>query len=193
MTTSILPSNQEAAQLNYEFVEMVLPHIRNVVSHHWSAVMVYTIAPQQPDVFAAHAFTPGSTLGLRTGEAMPMFAAWGMEVQRQRRDIRNGYKRFGPIAETDQNGGVATAGALTNLNLLRNAMNLPLELTYQEGGSTASMVIVKRVKYIPDPERPTRYAYRIPIGGDPLVYYTANQWVYDRLTTQNTRKIGRGA
>lgn len=193
ITTSLLPSNEEAANLNAEFITDVLPRIRALLHTSWTANMVYTIAPQQVDVFAAFPFTAGSTPGLRGGDALPLFVAWGLETSRQRRDIRNGYKRFSPISELDQTGGQPVGGILGLLNDLRNALNANLELEYGGGGSTASMVIVKRVRYNPDPERPNYWSYRIPGPGDPLVYYEANQWVFDRITTQNTRKIGVGS
>lgn len=193
ITTSLIATNEEAFNLNVEFIENVLPAIRGVVSVLYQANALYTIAPQAPDVFAAYSWAPGSMLGLRAGDALPSYVAWGFETVRQRRDIRNGYKRFGPVTETDQSAGGPTAGMLPVLNTLRNAMNANLELEYGGGGSTASMVIVKRVRYNPDPEDPDKWSYRIPVAGDPLVYYEANQWVFDKMTTQNTRKVGRGA
>lgn len=193
ITTSLIATNEEAFNLNVEFIENVLPAIRGIVSVQWQALGLYTIAPQAPDVFAAYAWTSGTMPGLRAGEALPPYVAWGFETARQRRDIRNGYKRFGPVSEADQSGGNPVAGAMAGLTAMRNAMNANLELEYGGGGSTASMVIVKRVRYNPDPEQPDKWSYRIPIAGDPLVYYEANQWVFDRMTTQNTRKIGRGS
>lgn len=193
LTTSLVASIQEAFNLNTVFMSDVLPHIRGILSATWQANTIYTIAPQQPDVFAAWAFTPGSTPGTRAGEALPIYNAWSFETIRQRRDIRNGYKRFGPMSEADQSGGNPTAGALPQLTAARNALNANLELEFGGGGSTASMIIVKRVRYNPDPERPDHWSYRLPGPGDPLVYYEANQWTFDRMTTQNTRKIGRGS
>ncbi len=193
VTTSLLASNQEAFDLNTEFSTEVLPFITAVLHLSYQAQTIYTIAPQAPDVFAALPFSPNTQVGVRTGEALPLFASWGFEVLRQRRDIRNGYKRFGPIAEIDQTGGNPTTNALNGLNNLKTAMNTALDLNFSGNTSTATMVVVKRVRYNPDPLRPDRWAYRIPGPGDPLVYYEATDWVFERITTQNTRKIGRGS
>lgn len=193
VTTSILPSSEEAAELNAEFIGQVLPDIRNVLSTQYIGVDVYTIAPYSPDVFAQTIFTPGSQNGGRSGEMLPRYNAWGFVISRLRRDIRNGYKRFGSISETDQSGGAPTAAMATLLNTLANELEQVLTLEYVAGSSAASPIVVKRIKYNPDPEKPDEFAYRLPQGTDPFEFYEATQISYQTMTTQNTRKTGRGA
>lgn len=194
ITTSLLPSSEEAAELNAEFLANVMDNIKNVLHANWSATQLYTIAPYSPDVFAQILFTPGSQVGQRAGDQMPRFVSWGFVCSRLRRDIRNGYKRFGPISESDQAGGVPTGTMTPILNTLATELEQVLTLEYVAGSSAATPAIIKRIKYFPcgDPEE-CQPAYRLPQGLDPLEFYEASNYSFKEITTQNTRKTGRGA
>lgn len=188
-TGSLLPSNEEAGDLINKFVADTFPKIR-VLAHSVTIYeRCYVTAPFTPDVFALGLFPPG-TAGTAAGEAMPRFNAWGFICPRRRRDIANGGKRFGVVAEGQQTGGLPVAGALTLLNALAAQMNLALALDWGTGSSAAQPIIVKRIKYT-TPKGKT--AYRLPTGTDPYEFYAADRWAFDELTTQNSRKTGRGS
>lgn len=193
VTTSLLASNAEANALNIAFQNSVMGGIKGVVSQLYNIDAIYTIAPQAPDVFSAIGYAPGTQTGGRPGDPLPTFVAWSFECVRTRRDIRNGYKRFGPISESDQSAAGPSAGVQPSINALAAALGNVFSLDFEGSSSAATPVIVKRIKYVPNPENPERYAYRIPGPGDPLEYYDATKWVYEKITSQNTRKIGRGA
>lgn len=190
VTTSLLGASDEAQALNTEFIENVLPPIKAIMHTAWVAERLYTICTYSPDVFASVIFGPGTQIGLRTGEQMPRFVAWGYKCGRLRRDIKDGAKRFSPISEADQLGGVPTSPMLLALNNCSTAMKAQLTLEYAGGTSGAVPAIIKRSRQ----SKPGGgYSYHLPSGMEPLIYYEASQWVFDEITTQNTRKTGRGA
>jgi len=190
ITTSLLPSSEEASELNAEFIGNVLTPIKNTLSTGWAGSSIYTIAPYSPDVFAQVLFTPGSQVGARSGDQMPRFVAWGFKCGRLRRDIKDGAKRLSPISEGDQVGGTPLAATLILLAAAATAMKSVLTLEYVAGSSAASPAIIKRTRTT---NADGSYSYHLPHGMEPLVYYEATQWTFDEITTQNTRKTGRGS
>lgn len=112
--------------------------------------------------------------GTRTGGGMPSYGAWGYFLQRGSGNVRSGGKRFGGVNEADTAGQIPQAFFVDNLEALEPRLSAVLT----DGAR----------KYYP-------MIYR-PENPDAGVTEQAAQIVgaqYRRLTTQNSRKVGRGA
>lgn len=146
-------------------------------------------------IYARNVFNPApfheraiNVMGTSTMDAMPIFAAWQIECPRKRADIRTGRKRYGGMTENAQVGGNLTT---TALNALANWADKVEQVLNVGPAGLAVPVIVKRIKEV-DPET-GEVSYRLPQNQLELVFYEATEWVANgRVTTQNTRKVGRG-
>lgn len=117
----------------------------------------------------------GTTVGTRTGDTLPPYAAWSFRFLRTLSDSRGGYKRIGGIAEPDQVDGVYTGGIITNLQAAAVAMGVQLSTV---GGNTWRPVVVSLI--LNGIERT-----------EPLINPVSGVQ-FQRITTQNSRKFGRG-
>lgn len=117
-------------------------------------------------------------------DALPSYVASEFRTSRVTRAIRRGFKRFTGLDESMMTVGVlapaylAAAGALSvalSMNIQR--LNEPLTPIFQP-------VIVKRIKYTTSSGSE---AYRLPTSQAELEYFAAN-FIYTRITTQNSRK-----
>lgn len=115
-----------------------------------------------------------ATAGVGTGESLPPFVAFSFQYVRASRASRHGWKRFMGVSEPQQAGGTIIPADLTLANLLADVLEDTLI------GATAS--------YAP------RIARRPPVGGtlDQTVLFPVAEVVYAGITSQNTRKFGRG-
>lgn len=181
----LLPSSAVAADLANEFDGAVLdvtsgiPSVINAATAYQSVVVT---SPFDPTVLGIKVV---NKVGQRTGTAMPLFVAWGFKSQRTRADIRAGFKRFGRLSEGDTSGELPSAGILTALNTLATVLSQQLLVTDGVSEFRAVPVIVKRVKYVTEEGND---AYRLP--NSPLEYQfsRAENWDFDKITTQNSRK-----
>lgn len=124
-----------------------------------------------------------------TSEGMPKFVAYGFFSNRRSRAIRRGMKRFAGVPEIAANAGVIAANFLADLEFL--AANLGLTMTTPITAEfTFDPVVIKRVKYTTSEGKT---AYRFPETDGELDFFLADDWTpYTELTSQNTRKTGRG-
>lgn len=113
--------------------------------------------------------------GAVSGQTMPPFCAWGFKYQRTTKATRNGAKRIMPVSEDDVLNGVPIETAVIRCNQLAEALADTIAITW-EGvfGLTIEPIIVRKDTGFGD--------IRNPISGV----------TFERLTTQNTRKLGRG-
>lgn len=116
---------------------------------------------------------------------MPRFNAFEFKSPRTIGNIRQGKKRFGAISE-----GMVTNGALnpTFASVMVDVasdLSDPLFATVSGVSVQFTPIIVKRIPYTAPSGRT---AYRLPEGLDPLAYSVADNWVYQSVTTQNSRK-----
>lgn len=135
-------------------------------------------------------------VGGQAGEGLSPALASGFRTNRTRSDIRRGSKRFVGAGETNVGaGGSFTPAGLVQLNALAAAMSATV--TYDDEGNTLSFapVILGREKYVPDPLRPERVAYRkYPTEAEQL-QHMATSIIYDpypQVRTQTSRQYGRG-
>jgi hypothetical protein len=111
--------------------------------------------------------------GVRTGQTLPQFNAWEYEYLRATRSVHNGRKSFSVITEGDQANGIADPTFETT-DLEPFAVALSSDLL---GFASAS--------YIP---RIWRRAGTYVSGTFPDTFYPISGVVYNRISTQNTRK-----
>jgi hypothetical protein len=152
-------------------------------------VRIYAFNLDNPTDFSEEYYV--DKVGQRSGgEAYAPFVAVGMRFPRLRLDMRHGYKRFAGLSEADVTGGEISG---TLLGLFNN-LGLVLVGTWHDDvpNDICNFVIVKRVKILTiDPPGVT---YRMPEDDLEFVYYQPQERVVSSaLTSQNTRKIGRGA
>lgn len=123
------------------------------------------------------AFAP--IVGTRTGEAMPPFVAWEYQLLRATSATRHGWKRFGGIAEPDHSNGVPNPTFQATLDALA--------ATLYAGFDTGTVPFTKLYS-------PILASYIV--NGMPRVtpvFNSVNNIIYKRVTSQNTRKFGRGS
>lgn len=130
--------------------------------------------------------------GAVVGEKLPPFAAFGFSQPSSIRGVRRGQKRLPGVAETQQADGVFTGGVFAQMQSVAEDLGLPIAVPVAAGlEATLFPVIVKRVKET-DPET-GKVTYRLPETVLEATWYPAESWVpYENVTTQNSRKIGRG-
>lgn len=130
--------------------------------------------------FGEISFAPRT--GTFAGEPMPSFVAHAFRLTRPSNTIRHGQKRFAGVAETQSNGNTQNI-AVNIINAVTDALTAPLDGTepagYPDGPGTgyvpvlASFILQGQERLEPFFMRFTTAAYR-------------------GVTTQNTRKPGRG-
>lgn len=108
------------------------------------------------------------------GEVMPPFVSWGIQLIRESRVTRNGYKRIGGVSEGAVSDGVIEASYAGVVATAAEAM----DDDWVDGIITlAEPIILKRPFVVP------LITYEYSSIGDA---------VYKAVGTQNTRKFGRG-
>lgn len=130
-----------------------------------------------------------SDAGSAAGDTANTFVAWGFAAPRTNRLIRASKKRIGGVAEVDITNGVANAGAIAKLNPLAAAFNAQLVNVPVGGSNVFVPVAVKRIPYTTEDGKP---AYRLPENSAETVFRTISNWAYERVTTQSSRKVGKG-
>lgn len=133
---------------------------------------------------------PANAIGGDATQMLPTFNAVGIQHVRANRVTRHGYTRIGGITEGDVDNGVLTSAALTTFQNFAAQFIRPvtgeniLEFEILDGAEE----VVNRLDAQNiiwggnDPAYPTG-RYQVPTGFD----------VRERITTQNTRKVGRGS
>lgn len=135
-------------------------------------------------------------VGSQLSEALSPTEAFGYRTNRVRSDIRRGTKRFvGVTVNTVADGGVIASNAFVGLQLIADAMTAVLE--YNDEGNTLSFTpaVFGREKYLPNPERPDKPAYRYyPTENEQEDHIAAGiLWsYYPQTRSQTSRQYGRG-
>lgn len=120
--------------------------------------------------------------GQVAGDCLPPFCAWAFRLNRATRSVRNGQKRVGGVPEAFQVNGVETAAAEALLVPLGIAMGAIITEPVS-GGSFQPRILHKATEAGPGGVPPAT----------PRADYAISSGQYTRLSTQNTRKFGRGA
>lgn len=134
--------------------------------------------------------TTGNSVG--SGENLAPFIALSIRSDRTRRDVRRGFKRFCGLTEGEITATGPTAPALNRLADVATSISGtvtgdagPLNVAFQ-----SAVVPLKRV---PDSDPPQYELFEtegaaVSASAFPVVYQAE-----DKVTTQNSRKVGRGA
>jgi hypothetical protein len=161
---------------NTKFLADVLPDIAAVVSVSTIFYELYTINLDNPVDFALATF---NTLGGRSGDYLPRYNAWAFRYARTTRDVNDGRKAFGMVAETDQVNGAANGAVITLLSTLATQLTVDLVTV----AATYRPRIWRRAGvYGP-------YTGVPPVGTTyPDTFYPISVVSYRQLSTQNSRK-----
>jgi len=129
-------------------------------------------------VYAADTNVPGT----QVGEPEPSFMSVSIQQVRQSRATRHGWKRFGGITENQVSGQALTSAGLSQWqDIAANLFPFNLTLNSQEFPATRSITFQPIIWGGNDPDYPTgRYSA------------ISSYVVKNVVTTQNTRKAGRG-
>lgn len=155
----------------------VLPSILGILSSATVVDDLYVVNLDDPSDF--HVTVSGAT-GVVGDEAMPPFVAFEFEYVRTTRAINNGRKSFGLVAEGSVTGGVISGATATAAAALADLLGS--NLTDVVGPKTWAPRLWRR---------PGTYASGVVSA--PGLFYPVQEVNYRRVSTQNTRKIGRGA
>jgi hypothetical protein len=149
-----------------------------------------------PIDFYSSPLSPVLTGKNNNGDQLSPVLAYKLRSTRVRSDIRAGQKAIVGVNEGDlAPGGNIASGTVTKLNALATAMSAVL--TVSDGGAsyTFTPCVVQRQKYIPDPAKPEKYAYRYYATLAEQEQHLAKgvQWsVISTVRTQVSRQYGRG-
>jgi len=167
--------SENALVLAGRFEQLMLPAVINVqsdaITHH--AIEVRNV--DDPLDWANLTLT-SLNQGMRGTVHMPPFVAWAFRYNRASLAVRHGQKRIGGVSEQDVDAGLASAGVSANLQALAAAMGANLATVGLENEWEPRIVRVTGV--------PGAYVY---------TDFPVNSVQYVRVSTQNTRKFGRGA
>lgn len=123
-----------------------------------------------------------SVNGGQSGDALPPFAAYAFRFNRSTALTRHGQKRFWGIPESHQANGTAISSQIPYLTEIADTFNGDLQETAQSSRNfVANPVIVGRTLN-------AQNVYELDLTKINPVASVA----YVRISTQNTRKIGRG-
>lgn len=127
-------------------------------------------------------YVPTNDQGLLVESQMPNYTSVGIQLTRSTRETRSGRKRFGGLTEEQVDGNVLTSSAQTNWDtfagLLADTLVVPV-------GDDPEPVIIGNIY-------DTDTGELLPVQA--WTYnFLAGAVVQQFLTTQNSRKIGRGS
>lgn len=114
---------------------------------------------------------------ISASEGLPSFASFQVKMGRGSKITRNGYKRFPGLAEVSTVGQQLTTVAQTTLQVIANTWD-EITVPGAEGGLIKPVIMGRNSDGTPDLTR-----WQIPASFDLL----------PNITTQNTRKAGRGS
>lgn len=177
-----------AADLATAWVAAYEPKLGNMTCSSISFDEVETTNLGDPTDFDTNVL---ADTGLDVRPMLPTSVALNFTLKLDTRAIRPGSKRFAGIPEEATAINVVTeAPYIAFLETLRLQLQTPL--TSGGGATTWTPVVVKRIKYNPDPLRPDHFAYRLPEAGDPLTVGHVVQALVDlTLSHQVSRSNGR--
>lgn len=167
----------DSTDLLSAFGTQVYDDMTNILHTTWTCVDFNAYSLEDPADFD---IATSVVVGQRTGEAMPAFVTASFRYVRSTRAVSDGRKAYGPISESDVDDGDPTGAYLTLLSAMATA--LQNNLTHVGSSSSWKPVIWRR---------PGTYASGVVTA--PGLFYDINSVIFRAISTQNTRKRGRGA
>jgi hypothetical protein len=163
--------------LNDTFASQVLLPMSAVLSTDTFIDDLYTVNLDDPSDYDLKVI---SGAGSVSGDTMPSFVAWEFEYVRATRAVNNGRKALGMLSESSVTGGEAASGILTDLN------NLATTFSADVVGTGLTPVWTPRIF-----RRPGTYSSGVVAA--PGQFFPISDVRYRRVSTQSTRKVGRGS
>lgn len=170
------------------FAEQVIdPHLLNIQSEAVHYGTIDSVNLFDPVDFGAYIVGDSGNLDALTyGPVMSGFTAWSFKCARKRRDMRAGFKRLAGVTE-----GTATQEGLDSswadgsllMGAAADALGAILSVPAFDGFQP---VIVKRIREVDLVSGDV--TYRLPESTAELVYYVADTWLFDGVTSQTSRK-----
>lgn len=140
----------------------------------------------------ANALIGGIFPGTSTVANAGSFPAYHFSTDRPNGAIRRGHKYFGGIPGGVSVDGILVPTVVTALGDLATALGSSIVVDVGEVDATFLPVVVKRIREEPDAQHDDVW-YRLPENSTEALWFTADNWTLDdRLTTMNSRKLGRG-
>lgn len=160
-----------------DFVTTVVTPVKAMQSSSLVYTMISIADAMSPEVYFEKPYT--SAGGATSTPSLPSYAAVGFKLVRTDRTTRNGFKRFAGVIEGD-----VTANALTNPNLsgwtaIETALAADLTVSGSGGGAATLAPAIVRMSPL-DPYQVSE------------VNLVSSAEVNANVTTQNSRKVGRG-
>lgn len=162
-----------AGGLAAAFEDTIIPAMQAVVTENTGYQSISWVSLN--GTFQEGNLALATTIGSRPAPSLPPYAAWAFRLLRTTSESRGGYKRVAGISETDQDNGVYAGTIITQLNALATAFALQLTTT---GGNEWTPVIASFI-----------------LNGVPRttpVFNPISGAIYQRISTQNSRKFGHG-
>ena len=162
----------------------VLPKIAAVQTDDIEHVLIDAVNLADPSNFYEHVI---STPGVVSDEAEPLSIALNFGFRLNSRALRPGSKRICGIPGSAITLNTVTAGAyLTNIEALRVQFHTILLSGVL---STFQPIVIKRVKYNPDPLDLTHFAYRLPEDDGEFVFGNVIECLFN---THVSHQVSRG-
>jgi len=176
-----------AENLENGFNSTLMPYITGAQTSNLAHTRVEVVNLFDSADYQDVAVAANGGIAVSTPELMPNFVAAPIRINRQRADMRHGYKRYAGIHEDaiTGNGWNNLHAQYTALTALATALALSFD---NPVGAPVDWepVIVKRIKYL----APTgKYAWRLPTSQGELQYYPVVSCSLRAPTTQVTRKL----
>lgn len=135
--------------------------------------------------FVVDTFLPSQYPGLGVGDPLPVFNSAGILLQRSSRAVRNGYKRYSPVLESQQSNGAWNSGMLSALTSLGTAITDGISINGFNDNVWLS--IVQRIKTVNI--QTGKAKYELPTTAGQLEWYIPLGFeVKTKVGTQDTRK-----
>lgn len=160
-----------ADALTVAFIQSIEAVIKNFQSSSCLHFQYEVTNLDDPDQFGTFS---NATTGTVASEALPPFVAWAFRLDRASRLVRNGQKRIPGVPESLQVNGEPTSAALALLNLGAVAL----------GGDISAIA--------PNGSWRPRIAHRLGTVPETYTPYAIAGASYSAISSQNTRKFGRG-
>jgi len=165
------------------FLPKVVAMQTNAVTH----VLVDAVNLADPANFFE---TQIATAGANTDASMPAHDAVNYSLRLNSRALRPGSKRYCGIAEAFTTDNFITQ--VSYLALLETLRIQQSDILLSGAIQTFQPIVVKRVRYNPDPLRPDHFAYRLPETEGEFVFGDIiNALLNTRISHQVSRNNGR--
>jgi len=160
-----------------EFIDAVVTKIDDIQSNSVVYQMVSIADAMSPEVYFEKPYTV--TASGTTSPSLPSYAAYGFKLVRTDRTTRNGYKRFAGVGEEQVSGNDVVSPSGAGYTALETALAADLAVTGSGGGSATLAPAIVRMSPL-DPYQVSEVNLVSAAELNPII------------TTQNSRKVGRG-